>query len=92
MKIMAEIDVPDGNECDGCRRLYKDHFNGDRCSVFNDHLGNPLRIKESYKCAQCRAAAVKEDEDNIIECPSCGADWDIGTYAGCKCGASIVKE
>jgi len=34
---------------------------------------------------------VGEINDNIIECPSCGADWDIGTYAGCKCGASIAK-
>ena len=62
MKIRVEIEVPDENECAGCRRCYKDAFNTDRCSVFLDHLENPVRIKEMYKCPQCRSAEVKEDE------------------------------
>jgi hypothetical protein len=73
MRITVQIDVPDGELCNGCG-----HCSADLDSVFECHLfltqGSPRQLKDVwdrdkkgfavYKCASC-LEACKESEEAI---------------------------
>jgi hypothetical protein len=64
-KILVEIEVPDGDSCNGCDFEYEQE-----CSVFNELLREETRLNKHgvvrvyyIKLPECRAAEVKEKTD-----------------------------
>jgi ferredoxin-thioredoxin reductase catalytic subunit len=53
--------------------------------VSNDQFLTNYTVK-----AMLEFATPEKEVDNIIKCPSCGADWSLSVNNACSCGAWIV--
>ena len=35
---------------------------------------------------------VEVDEPYVVDCPSCGKEWDMGKHSACQCGAILQRQ